>query len=549
MADPLPPAASDSGMPPPQPSGGSIPGSLPRNHSRRGWWKAAGGLGGRTLVWLLLVGLAVAAADRSRAVLDLSADHRFSLSPELTTLLRAQAEPVEIVGIWPAEEADRFDIVGTDLALMAAAGTRVSWRHIDPTLQKPALDQFAERYHDADVAVYVCRGERSFKIPLSDYTRLVLQREVGGALVSLADPHHPRAVLTQGHGELRPGGGSDDGCDLLAHALELAGYDVAVVDASTGHAVPPDATLIVAGPTAPFGPADLAMLGEHLRDGGSVLVLADDRAPRDLCVFLRQRGLMIGAGFPAELGPGHWDLLLDPEAATAPGVVVHSMRHYFAGQAVGFANAQLLLGHFADASTDEPMILDHPATVAVAHAGTLVLSPRTTRVEAFTAAWLASTDEAVAKRFASTGEAPIDAAKLFQTMKGDAWIQPFKPGLDAPRGLDQADARVVAWALEYPPSDHSVRAGVGARLVAWGSRAAACNGTLAQVGFANPTLLRDLVGWLARRAAPTSIPQAEFTAYQVVASDRTLFLLLGLLVVVVPCLCLGGAMLTWWDRR
>ena len=103
MADPVPPTSPSSSSTPPRPDGVDATVGKPR----RAWWKAAGGLGGRTLVWLLLVALAVAAADRSRAVLDLSADHRFSVSPPPenkvtnfpTFLIAAGVESKGLIGV------------------------------------------------------------------------------------------------------------------------------------------------------------------------------------------------------------------------------------------------------------------------------------------------------------------------------------------------------------------------------------------------------------------------------------------------------------------
>jgi hypothetical protein len=178
-----------------------------------------------------------------------------------------------------------------------------------------------------------------------------------------------------------------------------------------------------------------------------------------------------------------------------------------------------------------------------------VLSPRTCEVERFTPQWLADKDAELAKRFAASGLAPRSATLLLSTAPGDAWTQPLAPMLRAPQGLEQADARALAWALEYPPSAGSVREGEGARIIAWGSREAASDGVLAQAGFANADLLRDMAGWLSRRTAPNDIPPTRLIAYQAALSDRALWLLLGVLVGVVPCVLLGGAMLTWWDRR
>ncbi|MBA2481293.1 MAG: Gldg family protein [Planctomycetes bacterium] len=500
-----------------------------------------GGLGGRTVLWLLLAVIVVAAADRSRAVFDCSADRRFTLSDRLGAILVQQTEPVELVGIWSADDQGRFETIATHLGLMAARNPKIAWRRIDPDLHKAALAQFASLHQQPTwPAVYVTRGTRAYRIPLGDFSRLVLQREVGGALVSLADPHPPRAVIMQGHGELRPEGGMTDGCEVLAHTLTVSGYDVTLDDGSRRSAIPAEATLVIPGPTKPMGEATLAAISQHVRDGGSLLLLADDRAPRDLCVFLRQRGILVASGVPSD--SGNVAALLDAQAPTLPPLVVYSRRFYAESGEPGFANHNLLLGH-------QSMDARHPATAATHASGTNVVSPRTTSVESFTPAWVAGVDPQVAQAFSASGLAPSATASLLVTARGDAWMQPFKPALEAPAGVEQADARVLASALEYPPDERSVRSGIGARIIVWGSRQGASNAVLSQPQFANVDLLRSCVDWLSHRTAPTEIPENEFTAYQVAASDSAIAWLLAILVVVVPCLCLGAAMLTWWDRR
>ncbi len=63
------------------------------------WRARIGKLGGHTLLIMVVLALMVAAADRSKITWDWSADHRFSLSPALVTLLAQQHEPLELVSI------------------------------------------------------------------------------------------------------------------------------------------------------------------------------------------------------------------------------------------------------------------------------------------------------------------------------------------------------------------------------------------------------------------------------------------------------------------
>jgi hypothetical protein len=518
----------------------------------RRWLIAASGLGGRTALWLALVVAGIAAADRARATLDLSADRRFTLSPELVSLIDAQREPTELVGIWGDGEADRFALLERQLEAIAARNRRLSWRRIDPELRKPALDDFAAHHRGARTrGIYVCRGERAIAIPLSEWTRVVLQREVGGALVALAEARPPRALLTQGHGELRPGAPPSDGGAELMHALELGGFTVDVLADPAGD-LPPDALLVVAGPIGPaaggalFGERWLETLRRHLRDGGSLLLLGDDRLPPDLGAELRARGILGTWGVPKAFEE-HGDrlALLDGAAALGRPTVIYAMERCVTLEGA-VRNANLLLGDAAGATIN----VTHPATSAAATSGVDVVSPRTAGIEVFPPQWLASQDADAAKRFADSGLAPRDASILLRTLPGDAWTQPFSDALMVPPGREQGDARALAWAVEYAPQAGSVLAAQGgARLALWGSRQAASDAVLGQAQYGDAALLRSLAAWLARRTPPTAIPEAETRAYQVALSDNGLFLLLGALVVVVPFLFIGAAMLTWWDRR
>lgn len=500
------------------------------------WLRRLGSLGGRTLLVLAVLAVLVAAADRARAALDLSPDHRFTLSQRLAALLAAQSEAVELVSIWRGEDEAVFEPVRAALARMAAVSPLVAHRHLDPELQKPLLAAFAERHGEAqERSLYVTRGTRVFRIALDERSRLYLQRDVGGALLTLAQPTLPAAWLLQGHGELRPGGGGEDGADRLAHLLSLAGFSVGALGPDRRADPGPDAVLVLPGPTAALGERDLRLLGDHLRDGGGALIALDDRCPADLGAWLRRRGVLTDASRPIDLQG-----LLDPAAPTAPAGVLVSLRHHIAGREAAFPNHNLAIA----AANPE-----HPASQALAGAGRLLLMPWTVGVDPLPPAAFGPRAQAIADGFAAAGTPPFAPAWLLASEAGDVWTKPRAAPLAAPEGLAQAPARAVAAALDYAPAADSVRAGMGGRLVVVGSRQALSDGVLAQEHFANGELLRASATWLARRAAAQDIPPAEIASFQVRAGDGALTVVLVLLLAVMPCALLGAAMLMWWDRR
>jgi hypothetical protein len=138
------------------------------------------------------------------------------------------------------------------------------------------------------------------------------------------------------------------------------------------------------------------------------------------------------------------------------------------------------------------------------------------------------------------------AEVLLRLPPSQGWI-----GDPTPRQEPQEpEARPIplALALELAPRDDAVRR-QGARLAIWGSRQAASDLVLGEERFANDQLLADMAAWLANRDAGLPIPEADLKAYRVEADENGLRLVMGLLVALIPCLCLGGAILMWLDRR
>ena len=61
--------------------------------------------------------------------------------------------------------------------------------------------------------------------------------------------------------------------------------------------------------------------------------------------------------------------------------------------------------------------------------------------------------------------------------------------------------------------------------------------------------IHDVMGVRVTLFHSTAIPEAETTAFRVDASDGVLLWLSAFLVAIIPCACLGVAILTWWERR
>jgi hypothetical protein len=513
------------------------------------WWRRLGNLGGSTVGMLALLLLAVAVCDRTKVMFDLSADHRFTVGEELRRIVAQQQADAVLVGVWRPEAPIDSATISTALGQICALNPHITWKHIDPDLDAPEWGRFQETYHQAtDPALYVTRAGRAFRIPLTAGTRNYLQRDVGGALVTLGSADPTPAVVMQGHGELRPGGGADDGCDQLLSALSLSGFQVVIDDPAHPATISPAAVVVIAGPTRPYGPETLARLDAHLQDGGGMLVCADDRCPRDLARLLQRHGVLISASFPEAMRDGNFAALADLNAPVMPGMVVHSMQ-FNAAQGSDFPYANLVLGNgMMDPAPEAP-------TSAVAAAGVTVLSPRTAVVEALTAEVLTHGADPAAAAAALVPPAMFVPAKvrpILFSAPGDVWLQGFNAPLARPKGLEQAPLQHLAMMVDWPADARSVREGVGAEAIVWGSRQAASDGVVGQVRFANGDLLMAMVRGLTRGSgaeAAQQIPKAEVRQYQVSVSENVLYALFCFLVLVLPMVSIGAAMLMWWDRR
>lgn len=508
----------------------------------RAW--ALRGIGGRTILGLALVVVLVAVADRSRLRLDLSDDRRFTIDPALAALLQREQDDTVLTGIWTAADEEHLAGLSVQLQQLVAASPHLSYRHIDPELERGELERFAASHEQASLpGLYLSRRSQTVRLPLTGRLLIALQPELGGALAILDDPHPPQVVLLQGHGELHPGGGPNDGGDELAHTITLSGCVVSWRETGSLATISSSALLVLPGPTAPaIGEDVLRLVRNHLHDGGRLLAFLDDRAPTDLCGMLRERGVLVGT-LPEALVQHDLPHVIDPQAPGMPPLVVMSMAHNYVTHAGQFPYENLVL---SDAGGVAMINAASPATATVAQAGTEILSPRTTEVLALTREELARVDPDLARRW-TTG--PDVAQWLLSTAPQDAWRQPFGRALMQPTAVEHLPPLHLACWCEYAPTADSAQQGMPARMVVWGSRNAVSDGILGLPGFGNAELVRALVAALTNRTAPTGIAALRLRGYQADISAHGLWLLLAGLVVALPCCMLGAAMLTWWDRR
>ncbi|MFW5845851.1 MAG: hypothetical protein ACOCXJ_06460, partial [Planctomycetota bacterium] len=150
--------------------------------------------GSLLLAAFLLLG--TAAAYKSELRLDWSTTGRFSLQPELQTILAEQQQPVRLLAVWP-RQASALDEVERQLRLIADADPDLRFEQLDPELDRPQLAAFARQHGPAlPGSIYVVSPERALRVAVSPMTLRTLQRDIGSSLVSLAqDQTTPLLIL------------------------------------------------------------------------------------------------------------------------------------------------------------------------------------------------------------------------------------------------------------------------------------------------------------------------------------------------------------------
>ncbi|TVR14303.1 MAG: hypothetical protein EA401_04825 [Planctomycetota bacterium] len=521
-------------------------------------WKlrlaALGMLGMRSALIIGVLIAAVAAAHRIDLRMDWSANRHFTLDPVLIDIIDRVDHDLRIVGVWPQHAESGRDamvahigaLVAPALQLMARRSDHLSWTQIDPGQDLPLLDSLRERYGSIGrEGIFLLRdGQRPFRIPVSNALPIILQREMGGALLATARDQQPLAAIFQGHGELRPQGGNEHGITALRRQLELSGFQVAPFDRATLEQwgrLPMDAIVVLAGPTEALGAAMLRAFEQHLRDGGRALILVDHRMDPDLARTLQGWGIICGPLHPV----GSLDNPIQVLARDAPlqrPHLLYSLEHS-TGRDGSFH--RLILRPESAMVEDQFAIMRHTRG-----SGRLINSTLSIPISVADPALWPDHSEGIITALASLATPPFQGEPLLTLPRSESWIDAVQAQQRQPQGLsDRRGHTALAWAIDYEVDPRGSNDARGPRMVIWGSRQAASDGILAGDSYANAQLLSDMMHWLSDHDDAVPIPAAELQAFRIDAEESTITFLLALLIAIIPCCCLGVAMITWWERR
>jgi len=227
------------------------------------------------VVAMVVVAMVVVAnvwAYGTGAQADLSADRRFSLTPETREIIGRVDAPLRISVFLNLEGGTARDARFL-LARYRERNRRIDYRLVDPDQQPGEARRLGVTTYATVVLEY--RGRR-VDAPGVD------EVEISSAILRLLRGSSPTVCLTTGHGEWTLDDTSRAGVSDLAELFANNAYETREIDLA-GRASVPDACDVVAllGPRVPLLPEEVDALGAYATAGGRLLVAASPLSTTD----------------------------------------------------------------------------------------------------------------------------------------------------------------------------------------------------------------------------------------------------------------------------
>ena len=301
---------------------------------------------------LLALALALSAgwlATRHSASVDVTANARHGLAPGTLAALDALEVPVSILAVVGPDPAVRDAIV--ELV------DRYRERRPDVSLEfvDPEADPARARALDAAPGgeLILTGGGRERRLGRLD------ERSLTGALRQIGRDGTKSLAFVTGHGERSPVGDGNDDWGLAGDRLAALGLVPREYSFVTEPRVPGDVdVLVVAAPTEPWFPGEVAGLVEHVRAGGDLLWLIE--TPTD---GTDAAAPPLGASLPAGAGLGALATELGVDAL--PGRVIDAASQGVAGDAPDFVVLSALPRHPVVAGLASPVLLPQATALNV----------------------------------------------------------------------------------------------------------------------------------------------------------------------------------------
>jgi ABC-type uncharacterized transport system involved in gliding motility auxiliary subunit len=218
---------------------------------------------------------------------DLTANKRYSLSPQSQQLLAGLPQPVKATAFYQDTQAGRESAKDL-LDQYAYYGKQFTYEFIDPD-RNPGL---AKRYGITSYGTIVLEsGAKEEKVLVADEENLT------NALLKVIREGKKVVYFLEGHGEHSINNTQREGYSEAKRAIESQNYEVKPLTLLTEGKMPDDAAiLIVAGPRKDLLEPELMEITRFIQRGGKVMFLLDPEGPPALPKYLTDYGVQIVDG-------------------------------------------------------------------------------------------------------------------------------------------------------------------------------------------------------------------------------------------------------------
>lgn len=236
-----------------------------------------------TLIALAIVVVVNLIANRFVKQIDLTANQRYSLSPQTTKILSELQKDVELLYF---DRQPSFDNMRDKLQMYAIQSRRVKVTYVDPDREPAKAQQYNIKTYGTIVVATAERQEQAKGTQEEDITNTIIRVLKGG----------PKVIyFLTGHGERDIASEERLGFSAAKKALEDSNYKAQTLSLmQQSPKIPPDCSvLIVAGPQKDFLDPEIAAIKEYLMKGGRAFFLVNPLTPPKVAGLLEQFGANI----------------------------------------------------------------------------------------------------------------------------------------------------------------------------------------------------------------------------------------------------------------
>lgn len=239
-------------------------------------------------VFFLIIALIGVMSIKYKVRMDLTENHRYTLSSQTVKILKSLKEDVEAIAFYRSDERTRqamFDL----LSEYSYHSSRFHFHFVDP---------------DRDPSEAVKYGITSYRTTLLKYggkqeiVGTESENKLTNSLIKLTNKDIKVIYFVKGHGEKNIDSAEENGYAQLKESIERENHQVRDLLLLGAEKVPDDAAvLVVSGPETDYVQSELDKITAFVKKGGRVLFMLDPGGAPGLSKYLSGFGFEIAGDF------------------------------------------------------------------------------------------------------------------------------------------------------------------------------------------------------------------------------------------------------------